>query len=937
MRSIVVALLVFNASVAFGQTGNYFLSHFTPSEERFDYICFDMAQDNKGVMYFATKAGIMEFDGRDWDLLPGPSAIYSIKINNKNEIYWAGSKGFGKIGRDKLGFQQITPLSTPDVANVFQVMILEEKVYFLSEEMVYVLDEKLEKIDSIKPANTGDSFGKMFELFGIPYLNTTSGLFTIDKQKLVPSKLAFSEDVVFFSKLENNYVIGTGTNRLFSCDENLQFTQIKLQDQAYIDASVIVSGSWFNRQLLALGTLRGGVIFVNPINGLTQEITNYNTGLPDNEVFQLMTDVNQNVWVAHDYGFTRIAPFMPLRSFSHYDGLQGNILCTFSASNNPYVGTSVGLFRLDRIDVYDELVYYVDVEIKSPPTKTKVKKATTSATQTVTPPKDEPRPEVKAPDSKKGGLFSFLKKKKKGTEENSPKSEAPPQTQASPQQPQDEYEEIEVQSPPRYRREKRTQKTLRAAHHVFKKVQGIDSKITHIAAINGRIFASGLGGLFEVSGLTSKTIVEEPIRYMYAPAGRDFVLISNYNDEVRSLRFVGAYPENSSVFNNLADQIQFIFENGKDELWFCGIDQIYRAEMNGNEIRPKQAIELNQATTDKTIGVVINDDVVLTNTTGFYKLNRAKNTFEKIDSLERPSQYFEHHGGLVYRDQHGWNFLSKDKADPNFQLLNIFHDIRFVASDMSNASNLWLVNGENELYKFFGDKIEPFNKEFPLFLKSIVNQDKKVIEKHDINMDQEHSSVLFTIVQPDYINPAGVEFRYRLKGMNDTWSDWSTNNNQITFNFLPTGDYTLEAQAKNIFGKVSELEPISFEVLPPYWRRSWFYALEFSIIASLVILSFRLSTRFRIISRLLSLLTIILLIEFIQTAIGATISTETSPVVDFLIQVVVALLVLPVEGYLRNLMLRSLDSSGKFYQFIVPTGTPRDKPEKFIKETSDID
>ena len=73
--------------------------------------------------------------------------------------------------------------------------------------------------------------------------------------------------------------------------------------------------------------------------------------------------------------------------------------------------------------------------------------------------------------------------------------------------------------------------------------------------------------------------------------------------------------------------------------------------------------------------------------------------------------------------------------------------------------------------------------------------------------------------------------------------------------------------------------------------------------------------------------------------IGATILTEDSPVVDFFIQVVVALLVLPVEGYLRNLMLRSLDSSGKFYQFIVPGSPlkPKPKPEIFIKEVSDID
>ena len=130
MRSIATAFLFFCATITFGQTGNYFLSHFAPSEERFDYICFDMAQDSKGVMYFASKAGIMEFDGRNWDLLQGPSSIYAIKINSKNEIYWAGAKGFGKITIDQHGFQQMETLSGKDVTDVFQILINGEKVFF---------------------------------------------------------------------------------------------------------------------------------------------------------------------------------------------------------------------------------------------------------------------------------------------------------------------------------------------------------------------------------------------------------------------------------------------------------------------------------------------------------------------------------------------------------------------------------------------------------------------------------------------------------------------------------------------------------------------------------------------------------------------------------------------------------------------------------------
>jgi hypothetical protein len=268
----------------------------------------------------------------------------------------------------------------------------------------------------------------------------------------------------------------------------------------------------------------------------------------------------------------------------------------------------------------------------------------------------------------------------------------------------------------------------------------------------------------------------------------------------------------------------------------------------------------------------------------------------------------------------------------------VFNDLRFIASD-KNPDNLWLISGGNQLYKFFGDKISPYANDFPIYLKSIVHQERRLIKLEEIIMDQEHSAVKFEVVQPDYINPNGVEFRHFLQGMDEDWTSWSNKENVIEFPYLPTGKYTLFVQAKNIFGKVSELEPLAFEVLPPYWKRPWFYALEFAVFASLVMLSFRLSTRYRIVSRLLSLLTIILLIEFVQTAIGATFATKNSPVTDFFIQVVVALLVLPVEGYLRNLMLRSLDSSGKFYQFIVPKSPalPRDNPKEFIKEPLDVD
>jgi hypothetical protein len=205
------------------------------------------------------------------------------------------------------------------------------------------------------------------------------------------------------------------------------------------------------------------------------------------------------------------------------------------------------------------------------------------------------------------------------------------------------------------------------------------------------------------------------------------------------------------------------------------------------------------------------------------------------------------------------------------------------------------------------------------------------IRKDKLRIDQENSALHFTVVKPDYIGARSIEYRYFLEGLNATWTEWSASNSQIDIPYLPTGEYSLKVQAKDIFGRITELDPVQMEVVPPYWKRSWFYALEFVIFASLVILSFRLSNRFRYVSMVLSLLSIIILIEFIQTAAGSTFVTDSSPVVEFLVQVGIAFLILPAELFLRKFMLRSIDKRGGYTQ---AEETENEKePESAAEET----
>jgi hypothetical protein len=887
MRYLVVVLLWLSAFVSSAQTGNYFLSNYTPGKDHFDNVCFDMVQDPRGVMYFGTKSGILEFDGRNWDILKGNSAVYAIDVNTAGEIYWAGSKGFGQITYDSDGFQHLFFLSDSTVTDVFQNLAVGDNIFFLREDALFIHNTVSKKITTVKcPPATG-YLTSMFELYGSIYVNTgEAGIHKLDGDKFVQSRLSLQKDVIFHSRIDNTYVLGTSDNKLFVCDEALHLKPVPFKDQEYANASVIIYGSWINRQLLALGTLRGGVIFINPITGITEEIINYETGLPDNEVFALATDHNKDVWVAHDYGFTRVSPYMPLRSFSYYQGLEGNLLCALSADNTVYVGTSLGLYKLQKEDVYDELVYYVDVEV--PSKNQKKKNEATDGSKEV---------ESEAGESKKKGLFNFLRRKRNkdgGGESAKSDSKANSPDKAE-------------HASSKFHREKKTKKILRTSQNIYRKVQGADSKITMLLNAEGSLIAAGLGGVFEVNGLSSRVILEDPVRYIYASAHHNILFAATYENEIKALVKSNDGWKQISFLENVNDQVDYIFEGSENEMFICGLGNIYQLGIANQSVDYIRDLAIPNPDVEVTLGVSTGNTVMFANGSGFYTFDKKSGNVNRIDSLPAPQKYFASEGHIFFRDDHGWHASAHETKQSNLQLLNLFPDLRYITTDQKSG-NFWMISGSNDLYKFYSEKLTTDQAPFPVFLKSITNNNQKIGRQEQIHFSEDESAVTFEIVQPDFVSPDAVEFRYNLTGMTETWSDWS-NKNSIYFPYLPPGEYTLSVESRNVFGKVMVLKPVYFEVLPPYWKRPWFYAMEFAVLASLVLLSHRLSSRYRIISRVLSLLTIILLIQFIQTFIDTTIKFgEESPVIHFIIQVCVALVILPVEGFLRNLMFGSLGS-----------------------------
>lgn len=861
MRNFLYVLTVMLPVCSTAQPGHYFLSHFAPADKRVDHVAFDMVQDAYGLLFFATRAGILQFDGKSWDLIQGSGAVYTMDIDAGGNMYWGGAQGFGSLARGPDGRMVVEKYSDESVADIFQVSAGGKEVYFLNDETLFIY-EAGGTVRSIRAGKHSGSFTALVEIFGIPYVSTTRAtVFRLQNQdELAPVVVAGDNgDILFSSRYDNRYLIGTSNNKLYFCGEDLVMKEIALKEKEYLNASVVVGGGWVTDRLVAIATLRGGVIFVDPVTGSVKELIDYSTGLPDNEIYSLYVDDSKNVWVSHDYGLTRIAPFVPFRSYSNYEGLQGNLLCAQTHNNEVYVGTSLGLFKLVKEEVYEEINYYIDIPVQ---------RETLSG-------KAHQRKDKSGRQSKGRGLFGFLKKDidKAGSTE-------PPLAGSE--------------------KEKRVRKVLRSERYIYKPVKGINAKVTGLVQAEGKLLASGLAGIFEIDDLKAIPLLEEPARLVFATK-EDHLVVPMYDGKVQLLARDNVGWRLNDVLDNQTDHIFQIFEGRNGELWLCGTDIIHKANIEGAKFSDLQAIPIDNTNFSRVVGFSWDDKITLANENGFFQFDRPSGSMIRIDSLAVPKAYYASAGRLVFSDAHAWRVLGSGEESQNINALSLLNDVRGIGA-IDNNGSLWIIDGNDELYKFDGREVLRAGAPYELLLRSITQGSNHIGTHGRVIIDQEGGPVTFNAVQPNYFGPS--EYRYFLRGISDDWSEWSALNSQITFPYLPSGNYTLEVQSRDIFGARYEMRSVPLHVRPLFWKSSWFYGMELAIFGLLGWLSLKLSIRYRLLSRLIALLTIILLIEFIQTLAGYSFSTS-SPIADFLLQVGVALLILPVEGYLRKVMFRS--------------------------------
>lgn len=323
---------------------------------------WDIKQDSSGITYFANNDGLLSFDGTFWRIYPLPTKriVRSIAIGPGNRIY-VGSQGeigyFSPGPAGELVYTSLTgliPKDENDFADVWNVIIFQNHIFFRSNKKVFQLDG--DHIIAYRSTNWRFLGQAGDKLIAYEYTNQ---LVRFEHGAWVPCvKTGALPPLVQVTSVlpigRDSLLISTLTHGLFILhDGDLRpFETAATKD---IFKNYIYKACLVDQDKIAFATNLAGCIILNKKGEFVQRLTK-KEGLQYNNILSVFQDKHDNLWLGLDNGVDLITYSNAIRNIFPEQEDRNSGYCSIIFHNQLYLGTSTGVYKA-RLDGSQDLSY----------------------------------------------------------------------------------------------------------------------------------------------------------------------------------------------------------------------------------------------------------------------------------------------------------------------------------------------------------------------------------------------------------------------------------------------------------------------------------------------------------------------------------------------------------------------------------------------------
>ena len=822
MKKIFLQLILFQVifCTLTAQEGTPLLTHYNESRE-IENQSWAISQDIYHVMLFANRKGILSFDGQDWFSIRIPVIPFSMKSNPADgKIYIGGDNNYGIMEKNQSGMYNYVSLSgdTSDIGTITNIVFSDSLAWFYGEQSVSMYNLDNGKLELRLKSKDNRPFTGMFITPKNTFINVANkGLYRLESDTLFPivtGYLTEKVDILFSLPYNKTMVLLGLSNGKLSLFDGIKYYDYKIWDEGYLKDNILSEGITIGDSLYVFSTLDGGAMVVDKISGKIRFTINNHSGLPDDEIFAIGLDKSDGLWLSHQYGLTRADLNLPVGNFSIYPGLKGNLTTSLLHNNELFAATSEGVFYLKEIKNYSE----VQILTKNQPVNI------IPLPNIISPPANRPEKTQEAKSSRKN-IFARIFGRKTATDKNV--SNAASTIIKTITVPVTDTVSLPKSSGIQFT--KKTVNRLKSINYIFKKVEGFNDKCRQLVSTKNCILAATNKGLFIINNHKAFPIAYNCYVNFISWQPADYKYYIATGDGYFSVKYQNGKWLSESIDPKYSAPVYSIVKTDSNTLWLGVDNAALRADVgNVPNAVTYTPVSIKNDFPQRYILDLKNDTIYLYTESGIYFYDKLSDGFLKTRSDNSSTgskiKYFYPRSNMPWI-RHGadWIYLkTTDKVvEKEMSLLKIFNDIISINSE---NNNLWVVDGENRLFRIDLNKPLKINPEIDVFVKSIYDERGTTFNLSNIVFRRGYNIVNFDIIAPGYLKQNTTQYQYIINKVMPDWSPWSVRTNYNHFIPIP-GIYTLKVRAKDLWGNIGEPQSVKITIKAPFTRTTFFYLL----------------------------------------------------------------------------------------------------------------
>lgn len=395
------------------------------------------------------------------------------------------------------------------------------------------------------------------------------------------------------------------------------------------------------------------------------------------------------------------------------------------------------------------------------------------------------------------------------------------------------------------------------SNNKFKIIDGTKGQVWTLNYIKGTLFCGHDQGTFIINRDKATKISYEIGNWIIKPIkDKPHLLLQGNYRGLNILELVDGewkYRNKLRGFDISSRFIEFVSPN--EILVNHEYKGVYKLTINQDFTNVESVEKLNINHGIKSSLVNYNNSILYCYKEGVFSFDKNSNTFVKdsvLSSLFTGDSYLS--GKLINEEYKNrlWGF-TKDRViyiepglslnSPEIDSIEISDEMRKIKTGFENILNIkdeqYLIGNKEGYIIINTNSSAP--KPFRVYLNkasytSLQNEFTRIDFSKPITLKNKHNSIRFSYSAPNYDKLSNPKYQYKLVGIYDNWSNWSTSSD-VLFENLPHGDYELKVRAKSGSVYADNVLSYSFTIDKPWYQKPLamiVYAVLFLLLAFLV-------------------------------------------------------------------------------------------------------